>query len=84
MTLFKAFFLYIFLSWWYLIEIPVRLSAEPGLNPPHFGNPFTLVLVFTSVRKMFFRIILTFLGGYFKYLRALPWCEVLEVGAVVF
>lgn len=63
--------------------MPLLLKVESGLNP-HFGNPFPLDLVCASVRKIFFRIILTFLGGYFKYLRALSWSEVLEVGAVVF
>lgn len=77
------FFFYIFPSWLYLIEIPLLLSVAPGLNL-HFGNPFPLDFVCASVRKIFFRIILTFLGGYFKYLRALSWSEVLEVGAVVF
>lgn len=73
------------------LMVPVKNSAafRGTRAEPSFWGPlsisFCVPITSNKNKKTFFWniFILTFLGGYFKYLRGLSWSEVLEVGAVV-
>lgn len=57
---------------------------EPSFQVPHHLTSYVHLSSCNEWQEKVFRMILTFLGGYFKYLRALSWSKVLEVGAGLF